>query len=88
MPRCEDYPCCGHEANDCPPFGGSDDILPYPCIECGEAIPIATRVRGHESYCQKCFSNPRTFHDNENCPGCGYCDGDDPVGEDIGDAEA
>ena len=30
MPRCEDFPCCGHEANDCPDSEGR-----FRCVDCG-----------------------------------------------------
>lgn len=34
MPRCEDYPCCGHEAGDCPDSEGR-----MKCVECGGKLP-------------------------------------------------
>ena len=32
--RCEDYPCCGHEAGDCPDSSGR-----MTCVECGKRLP-------------------------------------------------
>lgn len=42
MPRCEDYPCCGHEPGDCPDAQGR-----FKCVGCGRRVP---RTR-HNSYC-------------------------------------
>ena len=50
MPRCEDFPCCGHEAGDCPTFPSSRTLLPYPCLGCGKPIRKARAWQGHESY--------------------------------------
>jgi hypothetical protein len=34
MARCEDYPCCGHEPDDCPDSQGR-----MKCVGCGKRIP-------------------------------------------------
>ena len=34
MPRCEDFPCCGHEPGDCPTADGR-----FRCVECGKLLP-------------------------------------------------
>ncbi len=72
MPRCEDYPCCGHAPNDCPEFDSSSGFMPYRCIECGDPIPVAEASRNHASFCKKCLENPSTFCD-EGCTGCINC---------------
>jgi hypothetical protein len=33
MPRCEDFPCCGHESGDCPDSQGR-----MTCVECGKKL--------------------------------------------------
>ena len=45
--RCEDYPCCGHEAGDCPDSEGR-----FTCVGCGKRLP---RDAG-SSICPKCQS--------------------------------
>ena len=44
---CEDYPCCGHEAGDCPDSEGR-----FTCVGCGKRLP---RDAG-SSICPKCQS--------------------------------
>lgn len=51
MPRCEDYPCCGHESGDCP---GSDGRMR--CVECGRKLS----QNAASSICPKCL---RRFND-------------------------
>ena len=46
MARCEDYPCCGHEAGDCPDASGR-----MKCIECGKRLS----KNAHSSICTKCL---------------------------------
>ena len=39
MSRCEDYPYCGHDMNDCPdPDVDTDQFWPLPCVECNDQI--------------------------------------------------
>jgi len=45
MPYCEDYPCCGHEAGDCP-----DEKGRMKCVECGKRLPR----NASSSMCVKC----------------------------------
>jgi hypothetical protein len=56
MPRCEDFPCCGHGTDGCP---DADLVrrgyLPYPCVECGGQIRARDAVRGHESFHRRCL---------------------------------
>lgn len=33
MPRCEDFPCCGHEPGDCPDAQGR-----MRCCDCGKRL--------------------------------------------------
>lgn len=37
---CEDYPCCGHEAGDCPLIG-EDGELHFKCVGCGKLLPAS-----------------------------------------------
>lgn len=46
MPRCEDYPCCGHEPNGCPDSQGR-----FPCVECGRKLP----KHATSSICPSCM---------------------------------
>lgn len=50
MPTCEDYPCCGHEAGDCPDSEGR-----FKCVICGRRMPIGQT----SSICNYCRSNRR-----------------------------
>lgn len=43
--RCEDYPCCGHEAGDCPDSSGR-----MKCVECGKRLAKTAT----SSICPKC----------------------------------
>ena len=45
MSRCEDYPCCGHEAGDCPDSKGR-----MKCVECGRRMSN----RATSSICASC----------------------------------
>ena len=46
MPRCEDYPCCGHEAGDCPDSKGR-----MKCVDCGKRLSKAAT----SSICSSCL---------------------------------
>lgn len=48
--RCEDFPCCGHEAGCCPDFSESGEQLNMRCT-CGAIVPIDNRV----SICDTCL---------------------------------
>ena len=37
MARCEDYPCCGHEAGDCPRVDRKGRER-WTCVECGKRL--------------------------------------------------
>jgi len=45
MARCEDFPCCGHEAGDCPDSHGR-----MKCVECGKRLPRTAT----SSICVRC----------------------------------
>ncbi len=45
MPRCEDYPCCGHEPGDCPDSQGR-----FTCVTCGKKL----RKNAPSSICAAC----------------------------------
>lgn len=63
MPRCEDYPCCGHgpapqgDGGGCPDSQGR-----FNCVECGRKLP----KNSESSICQKCRTNFReeSYYDN------------------------
>ena len=64
MPRCEDWPCCGHEANCCPNYeaGKQTNMV----CTCGQRLAVTSRY----SICAKClaaadkaFSDVRDYRD-------------------------
>ncbi len=50
MPRCEDFPCCGHEAGCCPSFDESGRQTDMVCT-CGARLPVNSRF----SICDGCM---------------------------------
>lgn len=50
MTRCEDYPCCGHEAGCCPDHDDSGRQLNTRCT-CGAVLPVHNRY----SICDSCL---------------------------------
>jgi hypothetical protein len=50
MPRCEDYPCCGHEAGCCPNYDRTGKQTDMVCT-CGARLPITARY----SICETCL---------------------------------
>ena len=75
MARCEDFPCCGHEMNDCPSHRPTSRYLPYPCVDCGKKILKVKAVRGHESFCEKCYhalGRSDGYDDPRDCQDTGY----------------
>lgn len=61
MARCEDFPCCGHEAGCCPDFDAkTGQQLNMVCI-CGKKLPIDHPV----SICDSCLRRGET-EDEEN----------------------
>ncbi len=50
MARCEDFPCCGHEAGCCPDFDGSGKQLNMKCT-CGATVPLGSK----SSICDACL---------------------------------
>jgi len=50
MARCEDFPCCGHEAGCCPDFDESGRQLNMVCV-CGAKLPVNNRY----SLCDTCL---------------------------------
>ena len=50
MSRCEDFPCCGHEAGCCPDFDDSGRQTNMKCT-CGAILPLNSRY----SICEGCF---------------------------------
>lgn len=53
MSRCEDWPCCGHEAGCCPDYDESGQQLNMKCV-CGAAVPLGSRF----SICESCLNTP------------------------------
>lgn len=49
MPRCEDYPCCGHGDGECPERDKMGRLR-FRCVECGKMLPIGAP----SSLCSKC----------------------------------
>lgn len=45
MIRCEDFPCCGHEAGECPRYNAAGQRL---CIECD-------RIAVKNGLCRTCM---------------------------------
>jgi NMD protein affecting ribosome stability and mRNA decay len=56
MPRCEDYPCCGHESGDCPDSSGR-----MTCVECGKRLPKAAV----SSICNVCLRRMATRDESD-----------------------
>jgi hypothetical protein len=53
MPRCEDYPCCGHENGACPRIAANGREV-YRCSNgCGRELTGRTRTAG-SSICRAC----------------------------------
>lgn len=50
MPRCEDFPCCGHEPGCCPNFDESGRQTDMVCT-CGARLPVTSRY----SICDACL---------------------------------
>ncbi len=50
MPRCEDFPCCGHENGCCPDFDESGRQTNMRCT-CGAVVPLTSRY----SLCLSCL---------------------------------
>lgn len=48
--RCEDWPCCGHEAGCCPDFDEAGTQLNMKCT-CGATVPLGAR----SSICDGCM---------------------------------
>ena len=51
MARCEDFPCCGHEAGCCPDYDENGQQMNMICV-CGAKLPIDNRV----SICDACLN--------------------------------
>ena len=57
MPRCEDFPCCGHEAGCCPNYDHHGKQTDMVCV-CGARLPVNNR----SSLCNTCL---RDMDDDE-----------------------
>ncbi len=55
MARCEDYPCCGHEAGDCPDKSGR-----MRCCDCGKLLS----KNATSSLCAKCLKRMARCEDD------------------------
>lgn len=61
MSRCEDWPCCGHEAGCCPsrdPETGEQTDMK--CV-CGASVPLSSRT----SLCFSCLHSDDDFGEDE-----------------------
>ena len=54
MARCEDYPCCGHQAGDCPRIDSKGHER-WTCVECSKELPR----KAVSSICGKCLRQER-----------------------------
>lgn len=55
MPRCEDFPCCGHENGGCPRIDEKTGREVYRCSQdCGRELNGRTRIAG-SSICRVCM---------------------------------
>jgi hypothetical protein len=50
--RCEDFPCCGHAAGECPSRDPKIGKEVYPCAGCGGKLPANSR----SSLCPRCIT--------------------------------
>tara|TARA_R110000765_G_scaffold69343_2_gene134460 strand:+ start:1586 stop:1870 length:285 start_codon:yes stop_codon:yes gene_type:complete len=48
--RCEDFPCCGHEAGCCPDYDDDGRQVDMKCV-CGASVPLTS----HTSLCATCL---------------------------------
>lgn len=55
MARCEDWPCCGHEAGCCPDYDESGKQLNMRCV-CGAVVPLGSKT----SLCEGCLVSDDT----------------------------
>ena len=65
MARCEDFPCCGHEAGCCPSYDEAGRQTDMVCT-CGARLPVDNRY----SICDSCLSRedestPFDYYDEE-----------------------
>ena len=51
MAKCEDHPCCGHEAGCCPDYDEAGNQLNMKCT-CGATLPLNNRY----SICDSCLN--------------------------------
>ena len=75
MARCEDFPCCGHEAGCCPDFDDDGRQLNMKCT-CGATVPLSSR----SSICPRCLGDDDEFDQFD-------CDEDDEFDDDDEDRE-
>lgn len=60
MSRCEDWPCCGHEAGCCPDYDSAGRQLNMKCV-CGATVPLHSR----SSLCAACLHDPEDDADHD-----------------------
>lgn len=61
MPRCEDFPCCGHEPGCCPDYDDAGNQLNMRCT-CGAVLPVNNRY----SICDGCMDRMRREEDGDD----------------------
>lgn len=59
--RCEDYPCCGHEAGGCPVVS-EDGTERFRCACC--SVLMAPKARS--AVCQSCHNRASYEYDNDD----------------------
>jgi hypothetical protein len=64
MARCEDFPCCGHEAGCCPDYDESGRQMNMKCV-CGAKLPVNARF----SICAGCMRDPDDYGDEDYAHG-------------------
>jgi len=58
MPRCEDWPCCGHELGCCPNYDESGRQIDMVCT-CGTRLPVDSQY----SICPACLRADDDYYD-------------------------
>jgi hypothetical protein len=80
--RCEDFPCCGHEAGCCPDFDESGRQVNIRCT-CGAVLPVDARY----SICDSCLDAGEDYGEPDEYVDEDYDDEPDQFRDDV-DADA
>lgn len=60
MPRCIDYPCCGHSDGDCPRID-KDGNEAYTCVCCG----VDLEAKARSSICNRCLKQDAIWSEDD-----------------------